>query len=611
MEQTAVNPQRYLDSFSERLNTPEMLLGYKCPKCGKIPSISFENRGMEIQCKNDHIFSTLDTSTDFLYRSMAYNLNTDICSVCQKTRQCETADIFSYCPACDQKICSNCIAAHRRKFNVHSTIPTTRMNTYCFPHKEKYIYFCEQCKTNCCIKCTEHKEHLKTQFFEILPEERAMKLMLQNIELYQEKITLENKKFDEIMEKVKVNFQSYCEAKRSELDFIRLFVISYQTFQFNYTLISNVNKIIKGYKGFQEPFDAERFIKDFLEPLYEDDNLTVRGTQRVEESVQNQGNTYFTVGNIEHPYTEVGNNAHKENIDDSNIDKNVINTTVKNSSNRNNDFNKTLKPNKKQPDDSAYKTLTQTKENLSSTFDNFRTFKNMKNMVIPCENEITIFFEINKKNINTEIIFLGDNCTSQNASNIYNNSQVETPEEINKYNTKMYIDNNQVPFSRSYTFTSLGKHKIIYKFKNPIRNCKSLFENCFELEHFDLSKFNTSECADMSQMFASLNKLYFVNLSNLDTSNCNAMTQMFAGCSVLTSIDMSSCDLQNVTSMREMFLGCIKLSTIKMMGKLHNEVDTEDMFYNLPNKGIFICNKKYNYNRIISRLPKGWEIVKK
>ena len=48
----------------------------------------------------------------------------------------------------------------------------------------------------------------------------------------------------------------------------------------------------------------------------------------------------------------------------------------------------------------------------------------------------------------------------------------------------------------------------------------TMFQNCYELEHLDISNFNTSNVTNMSWMFNECHKLKYLNLLNFSI-NCD------------------------------------------------------------------------------------------
>ena len=86
------------------------------------------------------------------------------------------------------------------------------------------------------------------------------------------------------------------------------------------------------------------------------------------------------------------------------------------------------------------------------------------------------------------------------------------------------------------------------------------FSKLTEIENLNL--LDTSQVADMSEMFSSCDKLTDLDLRNFDTSQVTNMLDMFSGCRCLTSLDVSKFDTSNVTNMSSMFNYCSKLTSL-------------------------------------------------
>ena len=108
------------------------------------------------------------------------------------------------------------------------------------------------------------------------------------------------------------------------------------------------------------------------------------------------------------------------------------------------------------------------------------------------------------------------------------------------------------------------------KIEGKIQNCNSLFQFWVYLKSADISKMDTSEVTDMSNMFDmnvdicmidnSLQEI--IGISNFDTSNVIDMSNMFYYCYQLTSLDVSNFDISNVTNIAGMFCGCSGLTSL-------------------------------------------------
>ena len=97
---------------------------------------------------------------------------------------------------------------------------------------------------------------------------------------------------------------------------------------------------------------------------------------------------------------------------------------------------------------------------------------------------------------------------------------------------------------------------------SKVTDMRKMFSGCESLTSLDLSSFDTSVVWGMSSMFSGCASLTALDLSSFDTSKVRDMEGMFYDCSSLTSLDLSRFDTSKVTSMSSMFRGCESLTTI-------------------------------------------------
>lgn len=116
-----------------------------------------------------------------------------------------------------------------------------------------------------------------------------------------------------------------------------------------------------------------------------------------------------------------------------------------------------------------------------------------------------------------------------------------------------YCQNN---IEKSYQITELPQEHIEYLNSVRPNNIEGLFSYCSKLISLDLSNFNTSNVADMSNMFEMCaDKI--IGLSNWNTSKVVDMSYMFANYENTIHIsDLSNWDVSNVTDMSNMFASC-------------------------------------------------------
>lgn len=114
-------------------------------------------------------------------------------------------------------------------------------------------------------------------------------------------------------------------------------------------------------------------------------------------------------------------------------------------------------------------------------------------------------------------------------------------------------------------------------------NMSQMFNNCGYLGTFDLSNFNTSKVTDMSGMFASF-KGRSINLSSFDTSNVTNMFCMFLQCEYLQTLDLSNFDTSKVSNMEAMFEGCWSITTIDLSSFDTSKVENMSRMFHYCNQ---------------------------
>ena len=116
-------------------------------------------------------------------------------------------------------------------------------------------------------------------------------------------------------------------------------------------------------------------------------------------------------------------------------------------------------------------------------------------------------------------------------------------------------------------------------------------------------------------MFKNCEKLKKINVSKFNSSKCEAIDEMFWGCSNIKEIDMinwnmSSISIKKMQGINGLFLGCRNLKNIKMSSNFHNieeEIQkNNDIFKGLPDCGSFTWKKGINCNKLLNGLPVSW-----
>ena len=122
---------------------------------------------------------------------------------------------------------------------------------------------------------------------------------------------------------------------------------------------------------------------------------------------------------------------------------------------------------------------------------------------------------------------------------------------------------------------------------SKVTNMSAMFYGCTNLTNLDLSRFKTSEVEGMADMFTNCTSLTKLDLSSFDTSAVIGMIDMFYGCKELTNIDVSHFNTSNVKNMRCMFYNCEKLEEVDVSNfDTSNVTNMSSMFdgcYSLKN----------------------------
>ena len=172
------------------------------------------------------------------------------------------------------------------------------------------------------------------------------------------------------------------------------------------------------------------------------------------------------------------------------------------------------------------------------------------------KNEINMIIKINENDINKKIYFLDDIDKEINPNpHIEYKSEHNNLKEMNKKNTKLYINDIEEKYNKFFVFEKPGNYRIKLVLKKLIKNCSFMFYNCINLISIDMSNFNSSKTTNMDRMFCGCENLIELNLTNFDTKNVATMRSMFYDCINLTNIDLSSFNTENVNDMRCMFNG--------------------------------------------------------
>ena len=164
------------------------------------------------------------------------------------------------------------------------------------------------------------------------------------------------------------------------------------------------------------------------------------------------------------------------------------------------------------------------------------------------------------------------------------------------------------PFPKGYEL------KCYFKLHNDTMR-ERIFDNCYDLKSVDLRSYRNLKIGDVASMFYYCDNLESVKLGEVEfiENGENNFYNMFYYCQNLKSVDLTYF-MKNIQPYHKYFLNmfryCANLQMIKMMGDISNVTNFGNMFDGIPNKGIFYCDNRYDYSKIIEKLPQGWEVYK-
>ena len=108
---------------------------------------------------------------------------------------------------------------------------------------------------------------------------------------------------------------------------------------------------------------------------------------------------------------------------------------------------------------------------------------------------------------------------------------------------------------------------------------KNLFLNCNKLEEIlGLSELDTSNCTDLSGMFAGCEIIPKLDVRNFKTENVTDMSFLFDDCCAVTSLDVSNFKTDKVITMKRMFCYCCSLTSLNISNfNIRNNINLNDI----------------------------------
>jgi len=127
---------------------------------------------------------------------------------------------------------------------------------------------------------------------------------------------------------------------------------------------------------------------------------------------------------------------------------------------------------------------------------------------------------IKDEDVNKDIRILNsyEECLRQNPDGFLKDKIFNNEDEIK--NCEIQINDELIPFNYFHKFSTKGKYKIKYIFKNNLTNTTLMFYGCSSLINIDLSNFNTNNVTNMNGMFRNCPSL---NKKNIITKDKNLL----------------------------------------------------------------------------------------
>ena len=231
---------------------------FRCSQCPLIPFLNLEINNKEIliseKCENNH-YNKLNLR-DFIEKNRKNNLNEVKCCKCQKFQKTEKVP-FSYCRLCNLFFCNECTINHSWQ---HNLITSNELDSMCYNHVEKFIYFCEKCNKNLCSKCyREHNKNFPEHEIILLGKKFLSEIELSKIKnklIKEESLIIYNKEkvekkieeLNNIINEIKINYEYYKEVIENKIIIIKKLLSIYNNGirqqNLNFEIIQNIRNTL-------------------------------------------------------------------------------------------------------------------------------------------------------------------------------------------------------------------------------------------------------------------------------------------------------------------------------------------------------------------------------
>ena len=211
------------------------------------------------------------------------------------------------------------------------------------------------------------------------------------------------------------------------------------------------------------------------------------------------------------------------------------------------------------------------------------------------KNEIDIYINIEKEDVNKQVYFLNNYDTGEiNNESIDMNNDSEDINILNDENTEVYINKEKREYKKYFVPEKKGKYVIKLMFYMKLIDASYMFAGCEKITKINFISFHSIQITNMKYMFGGCKNLENVNLFSFDTRIVTNMSYMFYHCYELKTLDLSSFNTKNVKDMCHMFSCCKSLKDLNISSfDIKNDVNTNYKFldcWNLNNLDITFLN---------------------
>ena len=499
-----------------------------CPICKEICIYEIEDHKIKLHgCKKGHIMDNI--KLDDFNNQQNINISQIICDKCKNISKSNTLNNeFYICYECKINLCPFCKSMHDK---THHTINYDHKNYICNKHNERFVKYCNKCKTDLCLSCiNEHENHELISYEDQIIDINKLRNKMGNLKKVIDKLKMNLEEIIKKFNKLKDNLDTYYNINDNIINNCE--INEYKNYNLLKSLKNINNDIDKEINKLKYEYSYGYNLNSLLYLYNEinDKNLEIEIQYKpIKTNTKNKKEKLRVFGK-----QFIKNNINKCKIIYNNFEYDLCEYI----------------------DDIIYKY--NSNEIITIKLKGYNNITDMSYMFQWCESLSSLpdISNWNTSNIN-DMSSMFSECKS-----------LSSLPDVSKWNTSN-VNNMNYMFNGCESLSSLPD---ISKWDTSnVNNMNYMFNGCKSLSSLpDLSKWNTSNVNNMSGMFYECESLSLLpDISKWNTSNVNNMSGMFKGCESLSSLpDISIWDTSNVNNMSEMFLLC--KSDLKIPSKFIN-----------------------------------------